>query len=325
MDSCGLKWHRIHSWWMCLSYISIPQRFQDWSTVEVTSRTSPLIPSPWTLRGQSFVWGQRTYLMGVLNLTPDSFSDGGQFNTIEMALAQAKHLVSSDIDMLDLGGQSTRPQAVEISLEEELNRVLPVLTALRQELQIPISIDTTRATVAEAAIAAGADVVNDISGGTYDSEMLPTVAKLGVPIVLMHLRGTPQTMQQLTHYTDLIGEIYQFLERQIAAAVAAGIDRSRIAIDPGIGFAKTGAQNLEILRRLPEFRSLGCPVLVGPSRKSFIGHILNQPDPKARGWGTAAACCAAIAGSADLIRIHDGPDMRDACRVADAIWRSTTA
>ena len=263
--------------------------------------------------------------MGVLNLTPDSFSDGGQFNTMEMALAQARHLVDSDIDILDLGGQSTRPQAVEVSLEEELTRVLPILTALRQELQIPISIDTTRAAVAEAAITAGASLVNDISGGTYDPEMLPTIAKLGVPIVLMHIRGTPQTMQRLTDYPDLIGEIYQFLEQQITAAIAAGVDRSKIAIDPGIGFAKTGVQNLEILRRLPEFRSLGCPILVGPSRKSFIGHILDQPDPKARVWGTAATCCAAIAAQVDLIRIHDGPEMRDVCRVADAIWRSTTA
>lgn len=278
----------------------------------------------WTVRGQSFVWGQRTYLMGVLNLTPDSFSDGGQFDTVEAALAQAQQLATA-VDILDLGGQSTRPQAIEVSQAEELNRVLPVLTALRQALQIPISIDTTRAAVAQAAVEAGADIVNDISGGTYDPEMLPTIAKLGVPVVLMHLRGTPQTMQQLTHYTDLIAEIYQFLERQIAAAITAGIDRSQIAIDPGIGFAKTGAQNLEILRWLPEFRSLGCPILVGPSRKSFIGHILNQPDPKARVWGTAAACCAAIAGSADLIRIHDSPEMRDVCRVADAIWRSSTA
>lgn len=262
--------------------------------------------------------------MGVLNLTPDSFSDGGQFNTVEAALAQARHLATF-VDMLDLGGQSTRPQAVEVSQAEELNRVLPVLTALRQALQIPISIDTTRAAVAQAAVEAGADIVNDISGGTYDPEMLPTIAELGVPVVLMHLRGTPQTMQQLTHYDDLIAEIYQFLECQITAAIAAGIDRSKIAIDPGIGFAKTGAQNLEILRRLPEFRSLGCPILVGPSRKSFIGHILNQPDPKARVWGTAAACCAAIAGSADLLRIHDGSEMRDVCQVADAIWRSVTA
>lgn len=259
--------------------------------------------------------------MGVLNVTPDSFSDGGQFNTLEAAIAQAHQMVAAGLDILDVGGQSTRPQAVEVSLEEELNRVLPVLSALRQECKTPISIDTTRSAVAQAAIGAGADLVNDISGGTYDPEMLSTVADLGVPIVLMHLRGNPQTMQQLTNYRDLIGEIYQFLEQRIQAAIAAGIDPAKIAIDPGIGFAKTGAQNLEILRRLQEFRSLGCPVLVGPSRKSFIGQILNQPDPKARVWGTAAACSAAIAGEADLIRIHDGPQMRDVCRVADAIWR----
>ncbi len=260
--------------------------------------------------------------MGVLNVTPDSFSDGGQFDTVETALAQSHRLVNAGVDILDIGGQSTRPQAVEISLQEELDRVLPVLSALRQQCQAPVSVDTTRAAVAEAAIAAGADMVNDVSGGTYDPDMLPTIAKLGVPIVLMHLRGTPRTMQQLTDYRDLIGEIYQFLEQRIQAAIAAGVHPSRIAVDPGLGFAKTVAQNLEILRRLREFQALGCPVLVGPSRKSFIGNILNQPDPKARVWGTAAACSAAIAASVDLIRIHDGPQMRDTCRVADAIWRS---
>ncbi len=259
--------------------------------------------------------------MGVLNVTPDSFSDGGQFNTVETAIAQAQNLVAAGIDILDVGGQSTRPQAIEVPVEAELSRVLPIIKTLRQECQSPISIDTTRAAVAEAAIEAGADLVNDISGGTYDPEMLPTVARLGVPIVLMHLRGTPQTMQKLTDYNDLIGEIYQFLEQRIQAAIAAGIDPAKIAIDPGIGFAKTLSQNLEILRHLQAFCSLGCPVLVGPSRKSFIGRILDQPDPKARVWGTAAACCAAIAGGADLIRVHDGPEMRDVCRVADAIWR----
>jgi len=260
--------------------------------------------------------------MGVLNVTPDSFSDGGQFNTVEAALAQVRHLVAAGTDILDIGGQSTRPGAVEIPLEAELNRVLPIVKVVRQACQTPISVDTTRAAVAQAAVAAGADLVNDISAGTYDPEMLPTVAELGIPIVLMHLRGTPETMQQLTDYTDLIAEIRQFLEQRIAAAIAAGIDPSNIAIDPGIGFAKTGAQSLEILRRLPEFRSLGCPVLVGPSRKSFIGHILNQPDPQARVWGTAAACSAAIAGAADIVRIHDAAEMRDVCRVADAIWRA---
>ncbi|MBW4577721.1 MAG: dihydropteroate synthase [Aphanothece sp. CMT-3BRIN-NPC111] len=280
-----------------------------------------MTPLPLTLRGRSFVWGDRTYLMGVLNVTPDSFSDGGKFNTRDNALAQAQYLVDAGADIIDIGGQSTRPGAAEVSLEEELNRVLPVVQALRLYTQVPISVDTTRASVARAAIEAGADIVNDISGGTFDPDMLSVVAQLKVPIVLMHIRGTPQTMQKLTDYQDLIAEIYQFLESRIAAFVTAGVERSKIIIDPGIGFAKTYNQNLELLRRLPEFRSLGCPMLVGPSRKSFIGHILNQPDPKARVWGTGAACCAAIAGSADILRVHDLPEMRDVCRVADAIFR----
>lgn len=275
----------------------------------------------WQLNHQGFAWGQRTYLMGILNVTPDSFSDGGQFSCLETALAQAHYLADVGADILDIGGQSTRPQAVEISLEEELDRVIPVVRAVRQALSIPISVDTTRAAVAKAAIAAGANLVNDISGATFDAAMLPTVAELGVPIVLMHLRGTPQTMQTLTDYQDLVGEIKAFLAQRIAAAIAAGIEPSQIAIDPGIGFAKTAPQNLELLRHLPEFRSLGCPVLVGPSRKSFIGHILNQPDPQARVWGTAAASCAVVAGGADILRVHDVREMRDVCRVADAIWR----
>lgn len=277
--------------------------------------------SGWQLRNQTFQWGDRTYLMGVLNVTPDSFSDGGLFHALEAAIVQARALIAAGVDILDIGGQSTRPKAIEISLEEELNRVLSIIQAVRQESDVPLSIDTTRAAVAQAAIAAGADLVNDISGAMFDAEMLPTVAKLGVPIVLMHSRGTPQTMQQLTDYDDLIGEILSFLQERVAAAIACGVDRHLIAIDPGIGFAKTYAQNLEILRRLPEFHTLGCPLLVGASRKSFIGHILNQPDPQQRVWGTAATCCAAIAGKADLLRVHDVREMYDVCRVADAIFR----
>jgi dihydropteroate synthase len=285
------------------------------------STASMSIPPTWNLRERPFTWGTRTYIMAVLNVTPDSFSDGGQFNTVETALQQAKHLAASGADILDIGGQSTRPNAGDVSVEEELQRVIPVIQAVRQELDIPISIDTTRSQVARAAIAAGADLVNDISGGTYDPELLPTVAELKVPIVLMHIRGTPRTMQQQTDYQDLIGEICDFLANQIAAAIAAGIPKAQIAIDPGIGFAKTYAQNLEILRQLPAFKELGCPILVGTSRKSFIGHILNQPDPQQRVWGTAATCCAAIAGEADILRVHDLPEMRDVCQVADAIWR----
>ncbi len=278
-----------------------------------------------TIRQQCFEWGKRTYVMGVLNVTPDSFSDGGQFYTLESALAQAEKLVKAGADMLDIGGQSTRPGAVEISLEEELKRVIPLVQRLRQQsdvcAQVPISVDTTRSPVAEAAIAAGADLINDISGGMFDSEMLSVVAKLQVPIVLMHMRGTPKTMQQLTDYQDLMGEIYEFLHSRRMAAIAAGIDGDRIILDPGIGFAKTYPQNLEILRQLSQLRSLGSPILVGVSRKSFIGHILNQPDPQQRIWGTAAACVGAIAQGADLVRVHDVREMRDVCQVADAIYR----
>jgi dihydropteroate synthase len=274
------------------------------------------------LRERSFNWGEQTYLMGVLNVTPDSFSDGGEFHAPAAALAQAQRLVDAGADFIDIGGQSTRPGAEQVSVEEELNRVLPVVKALRSVLNVPISVDTTRASVAHRAVEVGADMVNDISGGMFDPDMLPVVAELGVPIVLMHIRGTPQTMQQLTEYQDLIAEIYEFLESRIAAAVAAGIERSHLIVDPGIGFAKTSEQNLEILRQLPIFRSLDVPILVGVSRKSFIGRILNQPDPKGRVWGTAAACCAAIAGLADILRVHDVLEMRDVCRVADAIWRN---
>lgn len=273
-----------------------------------------------TLRDRTFEWGQRTYIMGVLNVTPDSFSDGGQFNTLDAAVAHARKLVDAGVDIIDIGGQSTRPGASEVSLEEELDRVVPVVEVLAQS-GVPISVDTTRALVARAAVKAGADLVNDVTGGTADPQMLGIVAELGVPFALMHMRGTPQTMQKLTDYEDLMGEIYQFFARQLKAAIAAGIERHKIVIDPGIGFAKTYEHNLEIIRNLSVFRSLGVPILVGPSRKSFIGHILNQPNPQQRVWGTAAACCAAIASGADMVRVHDVAQMRDVCRVADAIYR----
>jgi dihydropteroate synthase len=210
----------------------------------------------------------------------------------------------------------------QISFKEELNRVIPIIKLLRQETSIPISIDTTRASVADAAIEAGADLVNDVSGGTFDSQMFAVVAKLKVPIILMHIRGNPQTMQQLTDYTDLIEEVIQWLNIQLNLAMEAGIKRSHLIIDPGIGFAKTYSQNLELLRRLSEFRRLFPPIVVGVSRKRFIGHILQQNNPKQRLWGTAAACCGAIAQSADILRVHDVAQIVDVALVADAIWRS---
>ena len=213
-----------------------------------------MIVPAWEMRDFSFEWGKRTYLMGVVNVTPDSFSDGGECAKPLEALAQAQKLVEAGADIIDIGGQSTRPGAVQISLEEELERVLSVIEVLRKEIPIPISVDTTRASVAFSAVNAGADLVNDISGGTFDPDMLATVARLNVPIVLMHLRGTPQTMQQMTDYQNLLGEIYQFLERQIVSAIASGVNPSKIIIDPGIGFAKNQQQNLEILRNVCFFK-----------------------------------------------------------------------
>ena len=274
------------------------------------------------IKNYSFDWGKKTYVMGILNVTPDSFSDGGEFNNLEAALAQVNKMINHGADIIDIGGESTRPQAEKISLAEELNRVIPVIKYLRRSTLIPFSIDTTKADVAEAAIKAGADIINDISGGTFDAQMLPTAAQLNVPIILKHIRGTPKTMQQLTDYQNVVDEVYQFLETQIDKATACGIKRENIMIDPGIGFAKNYQQNLELLKRLGEFKSLKLPILIGVSRKSFIGHILNKNNPQERVWGTAAACCSAIASGADILRVHDVAEMYDVCRVADAIWRS---
>ena len=266
-----------------------------------------------------FNWQEKTYLMGILNVTPDSFSDGGEFNNIESALKQAKYMINNGADIIDIGGQSTRPGSEQITLETEINRVIPIIKAIRKNYKIPISIDTTRAIVAEQAIEAGADIINDISGGTFDRGMFTTAAKLEVPIILMHIRGTPKTMQQMTNYRDLIGEIIRFFKTQINQAVNAGVSRDNIIIDPGIGFAKNAPQNIELLKRLAEFKTLELPILVGASRKSFIGHILNKTDPKERVWGTAAACCSAIAGGANILRVHDVTEMYDVVRVADAL------
>ena len=275
-------------------------------------------------RTYDFQWGSRTYVMGILNVTPDSFSDGGQFRSIESAIVQAKKMRDAGVDILDIGGQSTKPNAEPVALSEELDRVIPVVKALREDSSfdsVAISIDTTVAEVAKAAIEAGGDLINDVSGATFDTQMLATVAQLQVPIILMHLRGTPKTMQQLTEYTDLTGEIIAWLSDRIQSAVNAGIPRDWIMIDPGIGFAKTAEQSLELLQKLDQFRSLNAPILVGPSRKSFIGKILDQPEAQKRVWGTAAACCAAIARGADLVRVHDVAEMMDVVRVADAVWR----
>ena len=276
----------------------------------------------WKIRDYTFNWGKRTYLMGILNVTPDSFSDGGEFNNVETALSQATNMIDNGVDIIDIGGESTRPNAPAVSVEEELKRVIRVITQLRQQSSIPISIDTTKAVVAEKAIAAGADIVNDISGATFDDRMLATVVKLDVPIILMHIRGNPKTMQSLTQYEDVVVEVADFLKMQTEKAIACGISKSKIIIDPGIGFAKTASQSLELLQRLDELKVLDLPMLVGVSRKSFMRPILNKDRAKDRVWGTAAACYGAIARGADILRVHDVAEMYDICRIADAIERS---
>lgn len=276
----------------------------------------------WKIRDRIFNWGEKTYLMGILNVTPDSFSDGGEFASLETALLQARGMIANGVDIIDIGGESTRPHAESVSVAQELQRVMPVIEQLRQESEIPISIDTTKAIVAQKAIAAGADLVNDISGGTFDPQMFSTVAQLNVPLILMHIRGNPQTMQSLTDYQDVVAEVAAFLTNQVEQAISCGVDKCKIAIDPGIGFAKTAAQSLTLLQDLKELKALSLPILVGVSRKSFMTPILQQDDPKARIWGTAAACYGAIARGADILRVHDVQEMYDVCRVADAIERN---
>lgn len=273
------------------------------------------------IRDRQFSWGDRTYIMGVLNVTPDSFSDGGEFVSLQNALNQAQHLQTSGADILDIGGQSTRPGAEEVSPEEEMKRVIPLIEALRSRSNCPISVDTYRARVAAAALDAGADLINDVSGGTADPEMLPLIGERQVPAILMHMRGTPKTMQSLTQYDDVVAEVAEKLQQYVQAAIACGVSSQQVILDPGIGFAKTQDQNLQLLRELPQFHQLGYPLLLGVSRKSFIGRILDRPEAKDRVWGTAAACTAAIAAGVDILRVHDLPAMSDVARVADVLLR----
>ncbi len=271
--------------------------------------------------GKLFRVGDRIYrrvtrplIMGILNVTPDSFSDGGIFNDPGRALEQAQLMAEQGADFIDIGGESTRPGAQPISPEEELRRVLPVVREVADSVEIPVSIDTTKAEVAREALAAGAEIVNDVSALRQDPRMAETVAQAGATLVLMHMQGEPRTMQIEPHYDDLMTEIYGFLHERVLSARDAGIDEDRILVDPGIGFGKRLGDNLEILGRLREFSGLG-PVLVGPSRKSFIGAILDVPVEE-RAFGTAAAVAVATFNGADVIRVHDVKDMLHVVEVA---------
>jgi dihydropteroate synthase len=260
-----------------------------------------------------------TILMGIVNVTPDSFYDGGKRFDSAKAVADALEMVDSGAEILDVGGESTRPGAQPVPLEEELRRVLPVIRELRKNSNVPISIDTYKEAVARAALDAGADIVNDISALRFDPEMAALVASEKAPLILMHMQGVPRTMQVEPHYQDVVREVQEFLEERIRSAKEAGIAKRQIIVDPGIGFGKTVAHNLALLRDLGSFISLGQPLLVGISRKAFIGKILKAAGPEERLEGSLAAAVAAALSGANIVRVHDVSETHRALRVADAI------
>ena len=268
--------------------------------------------------------------MGVLNVTPDSFSDGGKFFDTDRAIAHGQALAQAGADIIDIGGESTRPGAVPVSADEELRRVVPVIEALLSGAPsgraLPlVSIDTTKAVVAERALAAGARIVNDISALRFDARMVDVVRDVGAGLVLMHMLETPATMQEAPRYDDVVAEVRAFLAERIAFAESHGVKKSQIAVDPGIGFGKTVVHNLQLLAKLEEFRTLGCPILIGTSRKAFIGKLLAPPgagqgrEPQERIWGTAATVAWAVAHGANIVRVHDIAEMIDVVRMVEAL------
>lgn len=267
--------------------------------------------------------GRKTLVMGVLNVTPDSFSDGGQFLPVKRAVEHALRMQREGADIIDIGAESTRPGAEEISAAEELARLLPVLEALRGKLKIPFSVDTQKAAVAEIAVGAGAAMVNDVSGLRHDPRLAKVIAHHGVPVILMHMRGTPRTMQKLPFAKNVIKDVVSGLRKSVAMAQKAGVAKNKIIVDPGIGFGKSFAQNYELLANLKEVAKLGYPLLVGTSRKAFLGKTLARngkaAPAEARIWGTAASVTASILGGAHIVRVHDVAEMLEVARVADCI------
>jgi dihydropteroate synthase len=260
--------------------------------------------------------GRKTHIMGILNVTPDSFSDGGTFFDPHRAIEQGLWMVDEGADFIDIGGESTRPGSDDVSADEELRRVLPVVKGLSEKIEIPISIDTRKSAVAQEALKAGASIVNDISGLTADPHMAGVVASANASLVIMHMKGNPKTMQANPTYSDVVVEISEFLLRQAKSAERAGINQ--VIIDPGIGFGKNLEHNLTIFRRLNEFTTLGYPLMVGPSRKSFIGALLDVPVHD-RVEGTAAAVAASVLGGASIVRVHDVKEMKRVAAVCDEL------
>lgn len=265
--------------------------------------------------------GQRPYFMGILNVTPDSFSDGGRFTQLEAAVAQARQLEADGADIIDVGGESTRPDSQPVGEQDELHRVIPVIAALQGQIRIPISIDTTKAEVARQAIAAGAAIVNDISGLTFDPAMPRVCADTGAGVIAMHIQGTPQTMQQNPQYQNVVEDVRSFLEQRLAELQAAGIRREALVIDPGIGFGKTAQHNLQLLAAIPRLRDLGRPVLIGHSRKRFLSKVIGRTIDE-RSLGTVGVSLAAIELGADILRLHEVVPSRDCWLTWQAVMQS---
>jgi dihydropteroate synthase len=260
-------------------------------------------------------------IMGILNVTPDSFSDGGQFSDVDKAVAHGIEMAQQGAAIIDIGPESTRPGAETVSTDEQISRAVPVIEKLARHLNIPISIDTRDPAVAAAALEVGASMINDITA-LADEKMTALAAGSQVPVILIHMQGTPQTMQQAPHYEDVVSEVIEYLMERAKSAEAAGIPSERIILDPGIGFGKTGQHNLKLLNRLDLLCDLGYRVLVGPSRKRFIGTLTGKDNPADRQFGTAAAVTWAIAQGASIVRVHDVPQMADVVKVANAIRRA---
>ena len=281
------------------------------------------------LQSRTLLLGERTLLMGVLNVTPDSFSDGGLYLDAQRAVDRALEMERQGADLIDIGGESTRPGSEAMPIEEELRRVLPVLEGLRGSLKIPISIDTRRAEVAEAALAAGAEIINDISGLKSDPRIAQAAARHKAPLILMHIRGEPKTMQKLPFAREVLTDVASGLRTAAGKAIKAGVPRSRIILDPGIGFGKSFVQNYGLLARLPELAKLGFPLLVGTSRKTFLGATLardgKHAPPEERIWGTAASVAASILAGAHIVRVHDVTEMLQVARVADCLLNPALA
>ena len=269
------------------------------------------------LPSRTLVLGERTLVMGVLNITPDSFSDGGKFLDTEKAVSRALEIERDGADILDIGGESTRPGSAAISADEQLARILPVVKKLSGKLKIPISVDTQSATVARVAIEAGAEIINDISALRHDPQMTAIAKSSRVPIILMHMRGEPRTMQYGPFARDVMKDIADGFRAALRRAQNAGIKHSQILLDPGIGFGKNYKQNFEILARLPEVSKFGCPIVIGTSRKAFIGAALGNLPPEERVWGTAATVAASILGGAHVVRVHDVKEMSQVAKITD--------